>query len=111
VTERVDVNQIDVDSLDRQRAEGAPIIDVRQPFEYDEAHVPGARLMPMDELPELIDEIPLDEPVYVICQTGVRSQRVSEWLLRQGYDANNVAGGTQAWIESGKPIVSGREPG
>ncbi len=107
----MDVDEIDVETLDQFRAAGAPIIDVRQPDEYIEGHVPGARLMPMDEIPELVDQIPDDAPVYVICGSGPRSHRVTEWLLAQGYDATNVAGGTKAWIEAGKPIVTGPEPG
>ena len=105
------MNQIDVDTLDRYLAAGAPLIDVRQRDEYETVHVPGARLMPMDELPELVDEIPSDVPVYLICHSGGRSHRAAEWLLAQGYDASNVAGGTAAWVEAGKPTVSGTEPG
>jgi rhodanese-related sulfurtransferase len=107
----VDVNEIDVETLERFLGAGAPLIDVRQPDEYTEAHVPGAKLMPMDELPELVEEIPLDVPVYLICATGVRSDRAAQWLLAQGFDASNVTGGTRAWIEAGKPIVSGPDPG
>lgn len=105
----MDVTEIDVDTLERYLSAGAPLIDVRQPDEYAAAHVPGARLMPMDELPELLDEIPMDVPVYVICQSGGRSHRVAQWLLAQGYEASNVAGGTVAWIEAGKPTVSGTQ--
>jgi rhodanese-related sulfurtransferase len=108
---RVDVDQIDVETLERYLGAGAPLIDVRQPDEYAEAHVAGARLMPMDELPERLDEIPTDAPVYLICATGRRSDRAAEWLLTQGFDAANVAGGTRAWIEAGKPTVSGADAG
>ena len=107
----MDVNEIDVDTLDRYRAAGAPIIDVRQEDEYIEGHVPGARLIPLDELPERVDEVPTDAPVYLVCASGPRSHRASEWLLAQGFDATNVLGGTKAWIDAGKPTVSGSEPG
>jgi rhodanese-related sulfurtransferase len=107
----VAVPEIDVESLDAQRANGVALIDVRQPDEYEEAHVPGAVLIPMDEMPERVDDIPMDEPVYIVCQTGARSERVAEWLLRQGYDATNVVGGTSAWMRAGKPVVSGSEAG
>jgi rhodanese-related sulfurtransferase len=107
----VEVPEIDVETLESYRENGVPLIDVRQPDEYDEAHVPGAVLIPMDELPERIDDIPMDEPVYIVCQTGVRSERAAAWLLRQGYDATNVAGGTSAWIQAGKSTISGPEAG
>jgi rhodanese-related sulfurtransferase len=107
----VDVNEIDIEALEQFLGAGAPLIDVRQPDEYAEAHVPGAKLIPMDELPELVEEISMDVPVYLICATGARSNRASQWLLAQGFDATNVAGGTKAWIEAGKPTVSGADPG
>jgi rhodanese-related sulfurtransferase len=108
----VEVPEIDVDTLDSYRVAGAPVlIDVRQPDEYEEGHVAGSVLIPMDELPERIDDIPMDEPVYMICRTGARSDRAAQWLLRQGYDATNVAGGTVAWVQSGKLLVTGSEAG
>jgi rhodanese-related sulfurtransferase len=66
--------------------------------------------MPLDELPELVDQIPMEVPVYLICQSGGRSHRAAEWLLAQGFDANNVAGGTVAWVEAGKPTAAGIDP-
>lgn len=105
------VPEINIDTLEQYLSDGVPLIDVRQPDEYAEAHVAGARLVPLDELPERIDEIPADTPVYVICAVGGRSGRAAEWLLGQGLDATNVAGGTMAWIEAGKPTVTGSEPG
>lgn len=107
----MDVNEIDVETLEAYLGAGAPLIDVRQPDEYTDAHVAGATLIPMDELPERIEQIPLDAPVYLICATGARSGRAAEWLLAQGFDATNVLGGTRAWIEAGKPTVSGPDPG
>jgi rhodanese-related sulfurtransferase len=111
VTERVAVPEISVDTLEQYLKDGVPLIDVRQLDEYTDAHVAGARLVPLDDLPERIDEVPTDTPVYLICAVGGRSARASEWLLAQGVDATNVAGGTKAWIEAGKPTVSGEEPG
>jgi rhodanese-related sulfurtransferase len=107
----VEVPEIDVEALDSHRVAGAPVIDVRQPDEYEERHVPGAVLIPLDELPERIDDIPMDQPIYIVCETGARSQRAAGWLLRQGYDATNVAGGTTAWERAGKPTVTGSEAG
>jgi rhodanese-related sulfurtransferase len=110
VSIHVDVNEISVHTLDEYRQAGAPLIDVRQPDEYTEAHVPGAKLIPMDQLPEQIEQIPTDTPVYLICATGVRSYRAAEWLTAQGFDASNVSGGTRAWIEAGKAVVAGPDP-
>ena len=57
------------------------------------------------------DDIPFDKPVYLVCATGGRSHRAAQWLIAQGFDATNLAGGTKAWIEAGKPTVTGSEPG
>jgi rhodanese-related sulfurtransferase len=107
----VDVPQIEVSELASRQAAGAALIDVRQPFEYDEAHVPGAVLIPLDELVERVDEVPESREVLLICATGSRSNAAGEWLLRQGIDAVNVAGGVMAWMDQGAPVVTGPEPG
>lgn len=108
---QVDEHEIDVDALETAMASGACVIDVRQPDEYHEVHAVGAKLVPMDELPEAVDDLPTDAPVYLICATGARSGRATEWLLGQGYEAFNVVGGTKAWVEAGKPVADGPEPG
>lgn len=109
----MDVPTVDVDGLAERLAEGAPLLDVRRPEEYRAVHVPGAQLIPMDELPERIDEVPEagGGQLYVICATGARSAHAAEWLRAQGIDAVNVAGGTKAWVEAGQASLSGDEPG
>lgn len=101
------VPEIDVDELARLRAQGAALLDVRNPDEWEEARVPGAPLIPLGELAERADEAPAGEPLYVICAGGGRSARAAEHLRRLGRDAVNVAGGTKAWIEAGHPTESG----
>jgi rhodanese-related sulfurtransferase len=104
------VPEVDVDQLDQARATAAVVIDVRQPEEYDAGHVPGARLIPLSEVPGRLAEVPTDGEVLVICQTGARSARATDFFRRQGIDARNVAGGTKAWVESGRPVVHGPRP-
>lgn len=103
--------EVDVDQLDAARAEGAPVIDVRQPEEYDAGHVPGARLIPLSEVGMRLAEVPTDATVYVICLSGSRSLRATEFLRAKGVDALSVSGGTKAWIESGRTVVRGPTPG
>lgn len=107
----MDVPEIDVESLERFLAAGAPLIDVRQPDEYVEVHVPGAVLIPLGQVPERVDEVPRDVPVYVICRSGNRSRTASAFLIEQGVDATNVAGGTLAWLQAGKPVATGAGSG
>jgi rhodanese-related sulfurtransferase len=106
----MEVPEIDVADLARVRAGGAVIIDVREPDEYTAAHVPGATLVPLATVPDRLDEVPTEGPVYVICAKGARSLRAAEFYRAQGIDAINVAGGTTAWVEAGQPTSTGLEP-
>ena len=103
------IAEVSVDELEEQLAEGARLVDVRQPHEFDEMRVSGAVLVPMATVPDNVDAFRSDGPVYVICKTGSRSARVCEFLAAQGVEAINVAGGTLAWIRSGRDFVSGNE--
>ncbi len=105
------VPEVDVDELDVARTGGAAVIDVRQPDEYDSGHVPGARLIPLSEVGMRVGEFPTEGPVYVICLSGVRSAKATEFLRTQGVDAMSVAGGTKAWVGSGRPVARGSSPG
>lgn len=106
---RMAVPEIDVGELAALREQGIVLIDVRNPDEFESFRVSGARLIPLPEVPERIEEIPDDQTVYVICKTGARSARAVEFLNRQGHDTVNVRGGTQAWVEAGRPVESGPE--
>ena len=100
----MEVPEIDVTELAARRAEGAVLIDVRTPPEYEDARVPGAVLIPLGEVVERIEEVPTQGTVYVICARGPRSAKAVEHFLSQGIDAVNVAGGTVAWIDAGLPV-------
>lgn len=104
------IPEIDVDELADRLPSDASLIDVRQPDEYEQAHVPGAVLVPLDELPERVGDLP-DGPLLVICRSGARSMKACEWLAPQGHDVANVAGGTLAWVDSGREVATGSDPG
>jgi rhodanese-related sulfurtransferase len=82
-------------------------VDVREPTEFAEAHVPGAVLIPMGQLAGRIAELDKAEPVHLICRSGQRSGVMCELLVAQGFDAVNVTGGTLAWVRAGKPYEQG----
>ena len=105
------VPEIDIDEFARRREQGAPVIDVRELDEYQQAHVPGATLIPLATVPDRLDDVPAERDVLVICKSGGRSMRAAEFLAANGISATNVAGGTMAWIDSGRPIAEGDEPG
>lgn len=85
-------------------AAGVTLIDVREQWEYDEGHLPGAQWIPMSIVPLRKEEFISDRPVYVVCRTGNRSGQVVMWLAQNGISAINVAGGTVDWQAHGFPI-------
>lgn len=103
--------EIDLDGFARAHAQGATVLDVRNPDEYETAHVPGAVLIPLPELAARQDQIPEADPLYVICAVGGRSLTATKALVDAGYSAVSVAGGTNGWIERGGEVVSGSQPG
>jgi rhodanese-related sulfurtransferase len=101
------MREIDQTTFAAAHRDGAVVIDVREPFEYAEGHVPGARLMPLGQLSSRIGDLPRNAPVYVVCASGNRSVAAAAFLASAGVDAWSVAGGTGAWIHSGHQIVRG----
>lgn len=102
-SDAVEPPEIDVDNLAERLAAGAVLIDVRRQDEHDESHLPEAILIPLDQLPDRIDEVPEADEVLVICRSGGRSAAACEFLAGSGRPAINVAGGMLAWVDSGRP--------
>lgn len=97
------IEEITVDELDALLAEGdIELVDVREPSEFAQAHVPGARLVPLGTIHTALGELPRDRRLYIVCAVGARSAAAAEFLVEQGFDAVNVAGGTRAWLASGR---------
>lgn len=92
--------------------ENAAILDVREDDEFTLGRAAGALHIPLGQLPERIEELDPDTDYYVICRTGGRSMRASDFLTNRGYSAINIAGGSGAWLESGRPMEAdgGAEP-
>ncbi|MFZ0216916.1 MAG: rhodanese-like domain-containing protein [Candidatus Dormiibacterota bacterium] len=101
--------EIDVDAFASARAEGAYVLDVREPDEYAAGHVPGARNVPVGKVGEQAATLPESRPVYMICQSGRRSMQAADELLGRGVEAVSVAGGTNAWVASGRQVATGPE--
>ena len=103
--------EVDQDVFATAHRRGELIIDVREPAEYAEGHVPGARLMPLPRLAAMAGALPPGQPIYVICASGNRSKSAAGLLRARGLDAHSVAGGTGAWAAAGRAIVSGSGTG
>jgi rhodanese-related sulfurtransferase len=101
------VPEVDVEELAALRGAGIGVVDVRNVDEWEDYRVPGAHLIPLPEVPHRLGELDKDEKVYVICKSGGRSARAVQFLREAGYDAVNVAGGTDAWREAGHPLDHG----
>ncbi|MCL4265195.1 MAG: rhodanese-like domain-containing protein [Anaerolineae bacterium] len=81
------------------------LLDVREQWEYDEGHIPGVTLIPMNEVASRLSEIPTDKEVIVTCRTGNRSGQVADFLRAQGYtNIHNMEGGIVAWEAAGLPV-------
>lgn len=93
--ETVDVNEIPAD---------AAILDVREDDEWALGRAAGAQHIPLGQLPDRLEELDPDTDYYLICRTGGRSARAAEFMVGRGYSALNVAGGSGAWLEAGKPM-------
>jgi rhodanese-related sulfurtransferase len=83
---------------------GAVLLDVREPEEWEAGHAPGARHVPLGELPERMGELEGVGRIVVICRSGHRSGLATEWLSSAGYDAVNLTGGMQEWAQAGRVV-------
>ena len=101
------IPEITVDELAERLEGGAVLIDVREPDEWLEARVPGVPLVPLQTIPDSLDRFPEGVDIHLICRSGGRSMAAAEFLNEQGRSCVNVAGGTMAWVESGRAVDSG----
>jgi molybdopterin/thiamine biosynthesis adenylyltransferase/rhodanese-related sulfurtransferase len=92
---------------DRQRAGDAiDLIDVREPFEWEVARIPGARLIPLAEFPDALRTLDSSRDIVVHCKSGVRSARAVRQLRAAGFRrAWNLAGGILRWSDEVDPTV------
>jgi rhodanese-related sulfurtransferase len=100
------VPAVTVDQLPDPLPDGLTVLDVREPVEWDQAHVPGSVHIPLMELPARVGELPADR-LLVVCAVGGRSARAVEYLIAQGHDAVNLDGGLLEWQSAGRQLVSG----
>ncbi len=100
------VEQADVKEVaDALPQDGAVLVDVREPHEWRSGHAPGARHIPLQQLPQQLASLPRTAPVYLICRSGNRSHTAAAFLQRNGFERPvNVRGGMIAWQRAGLPI-------
>ncbi len=101
--------EISVAQTAEKRDQGAFILDVRQPEEWQQFHIPGATLIPLGELPNRLNEVPKNKEIVVVCRTGHRSAQGRDILLNAGFPwVTSMAGGITQWQAQGLAIASGQ---
>lgn len=91
-----------------KREAGAFVLDVREPDEWAEVHIPGATLIPLRQLAARTTELPRDQEIVVVCRSGNRSQQGRDILLDAGFErVTSMAGGMTDWRAAGLPTVTG----
>jgi rhodanese-related sulfurtransferase len=99
--------EVTTDELAAALGEGAFVLDVRRQEEFVEKRIPGVTHIPLDELGARVDEVPTDRRIWVVCAVGGRSLKAAEALIGTGRDAVSVSGGTNKWVEEGRPSEFG----
>lgn len=97
--------EIDVARAYEMYQQGAFLVDVRTQEEWDEVHIPGTVLIPLDELPDRLSEVPRDKDIVVVCRSGNRSEEGAAILLKAGYESVvGMDGGIRDWSAAGYPV-------
>ena len=89
---------IDIDEVEAKMSEGFVVLDVREPAEFAEGHIPSAQNKPLSVLQQDdFSELSKEEQYIIICRSGNRSQTASEILANAGYEVVNVSAGMSSW--------------
>jgi rhodanese-related sulfurtransferase len=100
--------KISVEQAYEKYQSGVFLLDVREPEEWNEYHVPDTTLIPLGELASRVNELPKDREIVVICRSGNRSQEGRDILLQAGFtQVTSMAGGVKTWSSMGYPTVNG----
>ena len=84
------------------------ILDVRQADEFRAGHIDRAKLIPLNELRERMDELPKDTEILCVCRSGSRSGAATRQLNSAGFKALNLRGGMMGWQMAGFPVKKGK---
>lgn len=103
--EREPFTRLNVQETKEMLANGAAVIDVREPHEYTGGHVPNAALIPVNSVYARRAELPHDQDVIFVCAVGQRSALAAEMAAAAGLTRIfNLDGGTEAWVNAGEPV-------
>jgi len=102
--------ETDLEDLAVAHIRGAVVVDVREPDEYANGHVPGAVNIPLSQVPARVADVPPGGRVFVLCASGNRSKDATDALRAAGLDAVSVRGGTKGWVQAGHAVTGGARP-
>ncbi len=96
------VTKINIEELKEMiNAGGLEIIDIREPYEHEDYHIKGDKLIPMSMIPLKIEEIDWTKKVVLYCQTGARSAMIANLLSSKGKDVYDLSPGAYMWYAGG----------
>jgi rhodanese-related sulfurtransferase len=95
-----------VDGVPDPLPEHLVVLDVREDDEWAAGHIEGSVHIPLMQLANRFAEVPATGQTLVVCRVGSRSAQAAAYLLQQGVDAVNLAGGLAAWANARRPLVS-----
>lgn len=106
------INECSVSDLKQKldAKENIQFIDCREVPEWNEAHIPGATLLPLSEFEAKYENVLKDKNanIYIHCRSGKRSMNACMFLLSKGYgQLTNVEGGIMSWMDAGYPVQNG----
>ena len=104
--DQVEVGQAQIADVPATFDNSVVLLDVREDDEWQRGHAPGAQHIPMGQIPARLAEIDPDARLFVVCHLGGRSERVAQYLARNGYSPVNVSGGMEAWAAAGRSVVT-----
>jgi len=74
------------------------LLDVREPFEFAHAHIDGSVLIPLNQIPQRLRELNMEQEIVLICHHGMRSMQAANFLTQVGFkQVSNLVGGIDAW--------------
>jgi rhodanese-related sulfurtransferase/glyoxylase-like metal-dependent hydrolase (beta-lactamase superfamily II) len=81
------------------------VLDVREDTELAEGCIADSSHIPLGQLPARVSELDRSRAIVTVCRSGRRSARAAQWLVGQGFDVANLAGGMARWIADGRPVA------
>ena len=90
----------------REAGDSFVLLDVREEWEYQRAHIPDSILIPMGEIPRRLSELDLDDEIVTLCHHGMRSASAQAFLIQSGFtNVKNMTGGIDAYSLTADPTI------